>query len=228
MLFKLQSVVPCDLAARLCFLKGHRFPSGWAHILQLLLPGNHDQIWCVCLKTESAHGPLVLIRCSPGDEYGGWDVVGSHHHYCSWNRCCRCSEHFLSANDAQLGRVMRSVEQHLRCFRWSSAAVVVLTVEAWWNCSDCRESQGRIDHRCSLKLQGSQKIQKMSKDHTMSYYIGWIWMNWMSLAAVLRISHQSCCEKVYPLSARVGHNPEGTSGICWEKYRFAVTNGSSA
>ena len=84
---------------------GHRFSSGWAHILHLLLPGNHDQIWCVCLKKESTHGPLVLIRCSPGDEYGGWDVVGSHHHYCSWNRCCRCSEHFLSANDAQLGSI---------------------------------------------------------------------------------------------------------------------------
>ena len=40
---------------------------------------------------------------------------------------------------------------------------------------------------CSLKLQGSQKIQKMSKDHTI-YNIGWIWMNWMSLAAVLRLA----------------------------------------
>ena len=160
---------------------GHDLPGGGALVLYIFLPWNHHQIWCICIKTKSYHGPLVLIRFTPGDQYGSGDMVGSHHHYCSWSRCSRCSKHFLSANDASLGRRVgwsRSIID-----KWSCMSILE------WIVQPAPNTEGMV------KL---LRLSRISRQNTFRHPCCSFANQWRFTLA-----------QVYSLSAWVGHHSEG-------------------
>ena len=157
---------------KLCiWSRGYDLPSRRADLLHLLLFRNHDSIRSICIKAESTHGPMVPLWCSPGCQHGRWDMVGSNHHHCSWNRCSRCSQHFLPANDASLGRKLIASDWILDdfgmkeqyalhvmkiyiyifiyiyiCMKYPMVSIGVharvMPWKVWWSCCGCQESQG--------------------------------------------------------------------------------------